>query len=124
MRAILTNNTTGERIEVHATAAHPASSYGIPVWVDDENNAYLQVGIEHMQPLYSISDIDDIDEYNKYIPKHGGFRPNSGRPRNDRNVTLSVRISQQAMDKLNNLTSNKSEYIDNLIMQQETKKSE
>lgn len=46
---------------------------------------------------------------------HGGFRDGSGRPKNDRNITLSVRITQEAMDKLNESTNNKSEFIDNLI---------
>lgn len=48
----------------------------------------------------------------------GGFREGAGRKANDRNVQLLVRITQQAMDKLNTLTSNKSEYIDHLILQQ------
>ncbi len=47
----------------------------------------------------------------------GGSR-GGGRPRNDRNITLSVRITQKAMDRLNQLTNNKSEYIDQLILQQ------
>lgn len=41
-----------------------------------------------------------------------------GRPANDRSITVSVRITQEALDKLNRLTKNKSEYIDNLIKQQ------
>jgi hypothetical protein len=41
-----------------------------------------------------------------------------GRPANDRNVTLSVRVTQEAVDKLNRLTNNKSEYIDHLIKEQ------
>ena len=41
-----------------------------------------------------------------------------GRPANDRSVMLSVRITQEAMDKLNRLTSNKAEYIDTLIKKQ------
>lgn len=41
-----------------------------------------------------------------------------GRPANDRSVTLSVRITQEAWDKLNRLTKNKSEYIDHLIKEQ------
>lgn len=49
---------------------------------------------------------------------HGGRRSGSGRPANDRSITLSVRITQEAMDKLNRLTSNKSEFIDRLIKQQ------
>lgn len=48
----------------------------------------------------------------------GGARPNSGRPKNDRKVMLSVRISPQAMEHLNALTNNKAEYIDRLILAQ------
>lgn len=49
---------------------------------------------------------------------HGGRRAGSGRPANNRNIMVGVRLSQEAADKLNRLTSNKSEYIDKLIMQQ------
>lgn len=48
----------------------------------------------------------------------GGRRPGSGRPANDRNVAVTVRLSQEAVDKLNRLTNNKAEYLDNLIKQQ------
>lgn len=48
----------------------------------------------------------------------GGRRTGSGRPKNDRNVMLCVRISQEASEKLNRLTSNKAEYIDDLIKSQ------
>ena len=41
-----------------------------------------------------------------------------GRPANDRSIMLSVRITQEAMDKLNRLTRNKAEYIDTLIKEQ------
>lgn len=44
--------TTGEEIKVHSTTEHPASSYGKAVWVDEQNNAYLQVG--STTPLYDI----------------------------------------------------------------------
>lgn len=49
--------------------------------------------------------------------KRGGARPNSGRPANDRSVPVLVRITQEAADKLNRITTNKSEFIDNLIKQ-------
>lgn len=49
-------------------------------------------------------------------PQRGGYRAGGGRPRNDRSIALSVRITQEAMDKLNALTKNKSEFIDHLIM--------
>ena len=45
MEAIITNTLTGVKIKVHASTKHPASSYGKPVWVDDYNNAYSQVGM-------------------------------------------------------------------------------
>ena len=45
---------------------------------------------------------------------HGGPRPNSGRPTNDRNFALHVRITKEAADILN-AQPNKSEFIDNLI---------
>jgi hypothetical protein len=41
-----------------------------------------------------------------------------GRPANDRSITVSVRITQEAVDKLNRLTKNKSEYLDRLIKEQ------
>ena len=41
-----------------------------------------------------------------------------GRPANDRSIAVSVRITQEAFDKLNRLTNNKSEYIDSLIKKQ------
>lgn len=37
---------TGEEIKVHATTNHPESHYGHAVWVDEENNAYFEVGKE------------------------------------------------------------------------------
>jgi hypothetical protein len=48
-------------------------------------------------------------------PQRGGVRPNSGRPVTDLKIPLNVRISQQAADLLNQATTKKSEYIDNLI---------
>jgi hypothetical protein len=45
----------------------------------------------------------------------GGRR--RGRPANDRSVVLSVRITQEAMDKLNRMTNNKSWFIDKIIKQ-------
>ena len=48
----------------------------------------------------------------------GGARDGAGRHPSGRNVPLMVRITQEANDKLNRLTDNKSEYIDTLIKQQ------
>lgn len=44
----------------------------------------------------------------------GGFRENSGKPRGDRDYSLSVRISKEAKDKIARV-HNKSEFIDELI---------
>ena len=49
---------------------------------------------------------------------HGGQRTGAGRPANDRNIMVGVRLSREAVDKLNRLTNNKSEFIENLIKQQ------
>lgn len=59
MKATLTNTTNGVSVSVHATTDHPASSYGKPVWVDDNGQAYCQVGFE--APFYSLSDVEDTE---------------------------------------------------------------
>ena len=51
-KATLRNIITGEEEKVHSTTEHPCSSYGIPVWVDEEGNAYTEVGRE--SPYYEI----------------------------------------------------------------------
>lgn len=43
--ATLRNLINGIEVKVHATTDHPDSSYGKPVWVDDDGNSYCQVGI-------------------------------------------------------------------------------
>lgn len=44
----------------------------------------------------------------------GGYRENAGKPRGDRDYSLSVRISKEAKDKIARV-HNKSEFIDELI---------
>lgn len=44
----------------------------------------------------------------------GGYREGGGRPSTDRNIAISVRISQEANELLKQ-QKNKSEYIDRLI---------
>jgi hypothetical protein len=46
-------------------------------------------------------------------PNWGGYR-GGGRPATDRNVAVTVRISQEAADKLKTV-KNKSEFLDRLI---------
>lgn len=48
------------------------------------------------------------------IKKHGGRRSGAGRPVNDRNYMIGVRISEGSYKKLQNV-KNKAELIDNLI---------
>lgn len=50
--ATLVNNVTKQEIKVHTTTEHPDSSYRIPVWVDDNNTAYMQYGAKN--PFYTI----------------------------------------------------------------------
>lgn len=52
MKAKLTNNNTGVSVIVRSTTEHPCSSYGQPVWVDENNQAYCQVGFE--APFYNV----------------------------------------------------------------------
>lgn len=49
------------------------------------------------------------------IERRGGSRPNSGRPRGERTHAVTVRISTEAKKKLD-AQANKSEYIENLIL--------
>ncbi len=55
--ATLTNNLNGKTVEVHATTDHSASSYGVPVWVDNDGQAYCQVGFE--SPFFSVNFTDE-----------------------------------------------------------------
>lgn len=61
MKAKLKNIQTGEIIKVHATTDSPDSSYGIPCWVDTEDNSYGQVPYSP-PPGFEIFDVvkDDI----------------------------------------------------------------
>lgn len=47
----------------YATTHNSASSYGIPVWVDAEGNAYMQVGLDN--PFYTL-DLD-VEEQRKHL---------------------------------------------------------
>ena len=47
-------------------------------------------------------------------PNWGGYREGGGRPTTDRNVAVTVRVSQEAADKLKTV-KNKSEFIDRII---------
>lgn len=57
MKAKLINNITGEIIDVIETTDHPDSSYGRAVWVDNNNVAYTQVGME--SPFYRVIQEED-----------------------------------------------------------------
>lgn len=53
-RAILKETATDREIEVHATTEHPDSSYGHPVWVDDEGTSYFQADLPIPNPFYTV----------------------------------------------------------------------
>lgn len=57
MKAILTNLLTQETIEVESTTEHPASSYGMAVWVDKDGQAYGQCDLPILG--YDIKMMDD-----------------------------------------------------------------
>ena len=54
-------------------------------------------------------------ETNTTKSKRGGYRKGSGRPATGRTRAITIRVSEEAVKKLNTLGVNKSEYIDNLI---------
>lgn len=64
--------------------------------------------------------ITDMNNSKEVKTSRGGAREGAGRKSNDRDITLSVRVSQEAIDKLNGATKNKSQYIDNLIKKETT----
>lgn len=60
MKATIINPDTGISAEVHATTNHPASQFNQPVWVDNEGQAYCQVGLEsYFPPFYEVHVHDD-----------------------------------------------------------------
>lgn len=60
MTAILINTINDYRVVVHSTTEHPSSSYGMPVWVDKDNEAYMQVGAT--TPFYKVIPVDALDQ--------------------------------------------------------------
>lgn len=50
--------------------------------------------------------------------KRGGRREGAGRPAGDRNRMVCLRLSDEAVTKLDRLTDNRSEYIDRMIKEQ------
>ena len=54
------------------------------------------------------------NEHESVQRQRGGPREGSGRPRTDRKIAVSFRISQEAADKLATV-ANKSEFLDELI---------
>ena len=60
--------------------------------------------------IITISKLSNMEEKKQW----GGYREGGGRPSTDRNVAISVRISQEANELLKQ-QKNKSEYIDRLI---------
>lgn len=60
MKAVLKNLVNGLEVRVHATTEHPASSYGKPVWVDEDGQAYCQVGME--APFYEVETAEDGED--------------------------------------------------------------
>ena len=49
--------------------------------------------------------------------QRGGARPGSGRPTTGRSRMIGVRVSEEAFNRLNELTNNKAEFIERLIME-------
>lgn len=56
-RAILRNVLTGVEVEVYATTDHSCSSYGRPVWVDRNGDAYCECDPVIPNPFYDITEL-------------------------------------------------------------------
>lgn len=61
-QAIIRNRMNGAQVLVHATTDHPDSHYGIPVWVDDDNYAYCQVGGPE-NPFYEVINLENQQDH-------------------------------------------------------------
>lgn len=95
----------------------------INVWIKyvNQNDEYLADFCDFTIPLHLIP-IAKSEAWSGYYHQKsaydkqaaGGYRPNSGRPTTERKITLSVRISPEAHALLAGV-KNKSQYIDNLI---------
>lgn len=67
MKAIITNIVTGEKIPVTARTNHPDSHYNRhnrPVWVDDDGQAYFEVG-QSGAPLYTVEVLPSDDDWRR-----------------------------------------------------------
>ena len=101
---------------------HPA--HCVDVWrrYIDTTDEYYQELVSIALPVTLANEIEKGQAWVGYYhqkaeygdTQRGGSRPNSGRPANDRNFTLHVRISKEANDIVC-AQHNKSEFIDNLI---------
>ena len=61
MQATIKNTLNGHEVQVTSTTNHPASSYGQPVWVDEEGNCYGQckvMGDWHVDHGYQLLQVE------------------------------------------------------------------
>ena len=102
--AKLINLATGAVLNVHATTNHPSSSYGQPVWVDDqdENTAYCVVGFE--APVYKVDG-------------RGGARSGAGRPvRGTGNrKSLACRVSPETHETIRAVAKETGESVGTVV---------
>lgn len=73
--AKLINNVTNKEVEVRVSYEHPACSYGRAVWADENNQAYMQVGM--ITPLYTVIP-DEQDERERIGREISELRKASG----------------------------------------------
>ena len=92
--AILTNTLNGVSVPVYATTEHTASSYGQPVWVDENDDAYCQCDMP--TPFYDINeDLEPMQRYGiviKFARRRAGLT--------QQQLADRVGCSQQAIDRL------------------------
>lgn len=65
MKAIIRNKHNGVTTEVYSTTEHPASSYGLAIWVDEDNNPYYQIDLPSV--FYEELELSGIEHLGQYL---------------------------------------------------------
>lgn len=71
------NSLTGEVVSVVSTTNHPQSSYGKAVWVDGNNQAYCQKGLELIAGYELIDEKMEFGKLLRSIREAKGLNKNS-----------------------------------------------
>ena len=111
--------------------SHPAYNINVFTRYIDTNDEYYRELADTELPVTTKNEAEKSQMWMGYYHQKtaydentpGGYRPNSGRPANDRKIPVSVRISPEANEFLSK-QPNKSEYIDELIKRDQANRQE